>query len=114
MFKPVLSVLALAGAVCFTHAIAAEPSQAQLQAQAKISQEQATATALSRVPNGKVQSVELEREHGKLVWSFDIAQEGRSGVSEIQVDARNGKIVSQKQESASEEASEASKEAQEK
>lgn len=114
MFKPILSLLALAGAVAFTHAFAAEPSQAQLQAQAKISQEQATATALARVPNGKVRSAELEREHGKLVWSFDIARQGASGVTEIQVDARTGKIVSQKQESASQEASEARKEAQEK
>jgi uncharacterized membrane protein YkoI len=114
MIKPTLSLLALAAAVCLGNAFAAEPSQAQLQAQARISQEQATSTALARVPNGKVQSVELEREHGKLVWSFDIAQEGKSGVMEIQVDAITGKIVSQKKETAAQEAAEARKEAQEK
>lgn len=114
MYKPTLSLVALAGALTFTHAFAAEPSQAQLKAQAKVSQEHATKTALARVPNGKVQSAELEREHGKLVWSFDLAQDGNGGVTEIQVDARTGKIVSQKNESAAQEASEASKEAQEK
>jgi hypothetical protein len=114
MIKPTLSLLALAAAVCFGNAFAAEPSQAQLQAQARISQEQATSTALARVPNGKVQSVELEREHGKLVWSFDIAQEGKSGVMEIQVDATTGKIASHKKETAAQEAAEARKEAQEK
>lgn len=114
MYKPTLSLLALAGALTLTHAFAAEPSQAQLQAQAKVSQEQATRTALARVPNAKVRSAELEREHGKLVWSFDLAQDGKSGVTEIQVDARTGRVVSQKKESAAQEASEAAREAREK
>jgi uncharacterized membrane protein YkoI len=114
MFKPTHSLLALVGALALAQAFAAEPSQAQLQAQAKVTQEQATRTALARVPKGKVQSAELEREHGKLVWSFDLAQDGTSGVTEIQVDALTGKIVSQKKESAAQEASEASKETQEK
>lgn len=114
MFKPTLSLLGLAGALTLTHAFAAQPSQKQLQVQAKVSQEQAERTALARVPNGKVHSAELEREHGKLVWSFDISQDGVSDVTEIQVDARTGKIVSQKKERAAQEASEASREAQEK
>jgi uncharacterized membrane protein YkoI len=112
MYKPTLSLFALVGALALTHAFAAEPSQAQLQAQAKVSQDQATRTALARVPAAKVQSAELEREHGKLIWSFDLAQDGKTGVTEIQVDALTGKIVSQKHESAVHEASEASKEAQ--
>jgi uncharacterized membrane protein YkoI len=114
MYKSTVSLLALAGLLTLTHAFAAEPSQAQLQAQAKVSQEQATSTALARIPNAKVQSTELEREHGKLVWSFDLAQDGKSGVTEIQVDAITGKIVSVKNETAAEEAAEARKEAQEK
>lgn len=81
--------------------------------QAKVSQEQSTKTALARVPNGRVQSAELEREHGKLVWSCDLAQGRNSDVTEIQVDALTGKVVSRKKESAAQDASEASKEAQE-
>jgi hypothetical protein len=114
MFKPTVSLLALAGILTLSHALAAEPSQAQLQAQARVSQEQATRTALVRVPNAKVHSAELEREHGRLVWSFDLAQQGKAGATEIQVDAITGKIVSVKQETAAEEATEARKEAQEK
>jgi uncharacterized membrane protein YkoI len=114
MYKPALSLLALASVLTMSHAFAAEPSQAQLQAQAKISQEQATKTALARVPNGKVRSAELEREHGKLVWSFDLAQDGKAGATEIQVDALSGKIVSQKKESAAQEATEASNEGRKK
>jgi uncharacterized membrane protein YkoI len=114
MFKPTVSLLALAAVLAFSQAFAAESSQAQLQAQAKVSQEQATSTALARVPNAKVHSAELEREHGRLVWSFDLAQDGKSGVTEIQVDAISGKIVSVKKETAAQEATEARKEAQEK
>jgi uncharacterized membrane protein YkoI len=114
MFKTTVSLLALSGVLTLSHALAAEPSQAELLARAKVTQEQATRTALARVPNGHVESAELESEHGKLVWSFDLAQKGKRGTTEIQVDAISGKIVSVKQESAAEEASEARKEAQEK
>ena len=34
-----------------------------------------------------------EREHGTLVWSFDIAVPGSKDIHEVQVDAKNGMIV---------------------
>ena len=115
MFKftaPLLaSVLALGVSYSFA---AAEPSQAELTAQAKVTQAQAAKTALAAVPNGVVKSVEIEREHGKLVWSFDISQPAKDGATEIQVDARSGKIVSRKLESGADEAKEAAAEAKEK
>jgi uncharacterized membrane protein YkoI len=114
MSKPMASPLALAGALFLTAAVGAEPSQAELEAQANISQGQATRAALARVPGSKVKSAELEREHGKLVWSFDLSRRGSNGVTEIQVDAITGKIISQKHESAAHEASEARQEAQQK
>lgn len=114
MFKRTASsLLALAGALCLTHVFAAEPTQAELQTQAKVSKEQATKTALSRVPDAKVESSELEREHGKLIWSFDLARNGKPGVTEVQVDAMTGKITSMKKESAAHEAAETRQEAQE-
>jgi uncharacterized membrane protein YkoI len=73
----------------------------------KITMEQARATAVAKAP-GDVKSAELEREHGKLVYSFDIKT--TSGVREIQVDANTGVIVSDQVESAADEAREASKE----
>ena len=46
---------------------AAEPSQASLMSQAKLTQAQAQKIALAKVPSGPVESAELEREHCALV-----------------------------------------------
>lgn len=47
----------------------------------KITKEQAMATALAKVPGGRIKESELEREHGKLVWSLKGIGEG-GGVRE--------------------------------
>ncbi len=73
----------------------------------KVSEAAARATALAQVKGGRVQSAELEREAGKLVWSFDIARPGSKNVTEIWVDANSGRIVSKKQETPAEQAKEA-------
>ena len=83
--------LVLVTVVSFSVAFAAEP---ELKMQAKISQEDAAETALAKVPDGKVQAAELEKEHGKLIWSFDISMPKSKSITEIQVDAKTGKIVS--------------------
>ena len=74
---------------------------------AKVSESAARATALARVPGGMVKSAELEREGGKWVWSFDIAEARSPNVVEVQIDARTGRIVSTRQESPAEQAKEA-------
>jgi uncharacterized membrane protein YkoI len=94
-------------------ASAAEPSQAQLQSQAKVTEADARTTALAKVPGGTVSSAELEKEHGKLVWSFDIATAKTKNVTEVQVDAVTGKLVSTKTETPSQEAKEAAAEKKE-
>ena len=48
-----------------------------------------------------------------MIWSFDIAQPKSTSVVEIQVDAKSGRIVSRKVESARKEAKEAKTEHQE-
>src|SRR3989442_11495320 len=65
--------------------------QAKLASQAKITKEHAQEIALQRAP-GKVESGELEREHGKLVYSFDI-RNSKGTIDEGQVSAITGKIV---------------------
>jgi uncharacterized membrane protein YkoI len=72
----------------------AEESQGMLKRQAKITEEQARSTALAKVINGMIQSSELEKEHGILIWSFDIATPKTQNITEVQVDAKTGKIVS--------------------
>lgn len=92
-------------------AMAQKSSQSQLEKQAKVSKEEATKTALAKVPNGTVKESELETEKGKLVWSFDIASPGKKEITEVQVDAKTGEVVSVEKESAAAEAAEQKKEA---
>ena len=93
-------------AVSAVNAVAGADSQSALLAEAKITQAQATATAMAKVPGGVIKSSELETEGGQLVWSFDIAKPSTKGVTEILVDARTGQIVSMKWETPAEEARE--------
>ena len=83
-------ILAIAG---ITPSHAAEPSQASLLAQAKISKEAAAKTALAKVPGGTIKGSELEHEHGALVWSFDIAIPKSRNIHEVQVNAVTGAIA---------------------
>jgi hypothetical protein len=69
-----------------------------LAAQARISEATAQATALAKVPGGRVKAHELERENGLLIHSFDIAVAGRPGIDEVIVNALDGSIVSVKHE----------------
>jgi uncharacterized membrane protein YkoI len=78
----------------------------------KITLAQARAIALKKAP-GKVRSEELENEHGKLIYSFDIATSAKA-ITEVNVDALNGKIVAVQQENAAKEAAEKRLEAKEK
>jgi len=89
-------------------------SQAALRKEAKIAEADARKTALAAVPGGKVQSHELEREKGKLIYSYDIKVAGKSGIEEVNVDAMTGEIVAHEHEDAKTEAKERKAEAKEK
>jgi uncharacterized membrane protein YkoI len=81
-----------------------QKAQAKLARQAKITLEQAREIAIKRAP-GTIEEGELEREHGKLVYSFDIRND-HGTITEVQVDARNGRVVSVQEENAQQEADE--------
>lgn len=70
----------------------------------KITMAQARATALKKAP-GTVKSEELEHEKGKWIFSFDIAT-SKTDVTEVNVDAMNGKIAAIHHENAKKEAAE--------
>ncbi len=96
-----LTLLAPASAVPAARLAAQQPAAAYqrkvpatLLAQAKITEDSARALALAKVPHATVKEVELEQEHGSLVWSFDLAVAGKRGIEEVNVDALTGKIVS--------------------
>jgi hypothetical protein len=78
-------------------------SQAALSKEAKITMEQAQKTALAKEA-GKLQSKEIEREKGKLIYSFDIKM--ADGIHEVNVDAMTGELVEDTVESAADEAKE--------
>ena len=81
-------------------------TQAQLKKEAKVTWRQARATALKEVPNGRVSKSELERENGKVVYSFDIKVPGKSGWEEVNVDAVSGTVASREHETPKMEAKE--------
>ena len=64
-----------------------------LVAKAKITEDSARAVALKRVP-GTVQSLELENERGRLIYSWDIKVAGKPGITEVHVSALNGRVLS--------------------
>src|SRR5713226_2268055 len=77
--------------------------------QAKITEAQALAAAQKRVPKGTVKALELEKEKGKLIYSFDFEVAGRTGIDEVNVDAMTGKVLSVEHESPEDEKKEAKK-----
>ena len=86
-------------------------SQAALRKEAKITEADARKTALAAVPGGKVKSHELERENGRLIYSYDIKLAGKPGIEEVNVDAKTGEIVAHEHEDAKAEAKEKKAEA---
>lgn len=99
--------LAVAMAIC-----AAVPAMAQTQ-RPLVSMQTARVRALAVVPRGRVRSAELEREHGRLIYSFDIRVPGRAGVEEVQISALTGRLISRTHESPAAERREARTEARE-
>lgn len=89
-----------------THAKRAAATDS-LAAQVKISEATAQATALAKVPGGRVKAHELEREKGLLIYSFDIVVAGKPGIKEVNVNALDGSIVAAQHEDAAAERLEA-------
>jgi uncharacterized membrane protein YkoI len=85
-------------------------THAALMREAKITKAVATKTALAEVPRGKVRSSEIERENGKLIYSFDIKVAGKSGIEEVNVDAITGAVIAREHESPKAEKKEAAQE----
>src|SRR5512144_2630510 len=89
-----MAVLALAVGMTAAAAATSDP---------KITMTQARKVALQRA-HGKIESEELEREHGKLIYSFDIRVPNQSGITEVAGDAMKGTIVNVAHETPSQEA----------
>jgi|SRR6266850_1248993 len=93
-------------AICSTGCVTEEKKELKLQAEAKVSRADAEKSALAKVPGGTIKEGELEKEKGKLIWSFDITTPGSSDIKEVQVDAISGQVISVETETAAAEAKE--------
>src|ERR1700730_16279201 len=105
------STLLAAGMPCSVHPKKGAKKD-ELAAMAKVSQDEAQKEALASLKDSSkatVKEAELEAEHGCLIYSFDIAIQGKSGIQEVEIDAGNGKVLSNKHESAASEAAEKAK-----
>jgi len=101
-----ISIAALAAVLAASNALAGEKP--------KIERAVAEKIALARAPGGYVKEAELEKEHGKLVWSFDISRPASPDITEVQVDAMTGEVVAVEKETPHDEAREAAREKKEK
>ena|SRR6266550_2386517 len=86
-----------------------EKKEAKLEGRAKVTRVQAEQIALAKVPSGTIKEGELEKEKGKLIWSFDVATPGSADLTEVHVDANTGEVLSLEKESAGAEAKEKSR-----
>jgi hypothetical protein len=82
------------GAVTATaNVITLHESRPGLLALARIREADARATALERVPGGRIVEAELEEEGGRLVYSYDIKLDGVRGIVDVEIDATTGVVL---------------------
>jgi hypothetical protein len=108
---PAVAAMAFVGSVSQAQGSYKKELPDSLTKVAKISESVAAIAAQARVPKGKIEVVELERENGKLLYSYDIKTAGKSGIDEVHVDAMTGKVVGFVHESPSTEKKEAAEDA---
>ena len=70
-----------------------------------VSMADAKKTALARVDRGTIKSAELEKEHGRLIYSFDILSADKQ-IIEVNVDAQTGEVIAVERETADKERAE--------
>jgi hypothetical protein len=104
----ILAIGALTGCVCTKgEKQHQEAKQAKLMAEAKVTKADAEKIALAKVPSGTMKEGELEKEKGRLIWSFDITTPDTKDITEVNVDAITGDVVSVEKEAAESETKEA-------
>jgi uncharacterized membrane protein YkoI len=86
---------------------------AKLVKEAKITEVVAAEAALKAVPGGLILAMELEKEDGKFIYSYDVKTPGKSGIDEVHIDAMTGAVVNNVHETPADEKTEAAKDAKE-
>jgi uncharacterized membrane protein YkoI len=106
LFCAALCSVGVSTATAQEPAVKVKEEKPGLLAQAKITPDSATRVAQGRVPGGKIRSAEIEMEDGRLIYSFDFKVAGKSGVEEVNVNARTGAIAGVEHETPRSEAAE--------
>lgn len=70
----------------------------------KISLARAERIALHLVPQGGLGTEELSMENGRPTWTIDVQLPNRKELNEVEIDARNGRVIASRIETAEEEA----------
>jgi|SRR5437899_2990484 len=81
----------------------------KLAASAKVSRAEAERIALARVPGGTIKEAEIEKEHGRVIWSVDVATAGTPDITEVHVDAQTSEVLGIEKESPASETKEKKK-----
>ncbi len=102
-------VFGVAASLSLAGLVSAE-SEREMMREAKVDRMHAERIAVAAAHGGKVVEIELEREHGKLIWSCDVVKENSKMVTDVEIDAKLGKVLSVKQESAAKKAKDAAEE----
>jgi uncharacterized membrane protein YkoI len=71
---------------------------AKLMNLATVPESTAAVTAMAQVAGGRIQAVELENEHGNLIYSYELTVAGRRGIKEVNVNAKTGAVVNTEDE----------------
>lgn len=83
---------------------------AKLLSRATVKEADAAKIAQAKFPNARIQAVELENEDGRLIYSYELKTAGKSGIDEVNVNAKTGKLVNTEHEGAKAESREAAQE----
>ena len=106
-----LAAVAIAAPAAFAQTPYKRDVPDKLLKSAKISEKDAVAKAHAAIPNGTIDALELERENGTLLWSFDVKVPGKTGIDELHVNAVTGKVGKIQHESPAAEEKEAAADA---
>jgi hypothetical protein len=113
----ICSILALglaAGGLTACSSMKGEGNAAKLEAAAKVTKADAEKIALAKVPGGTIKEGGIEKEKGKVIWSFDIATAGTKDITEVAVDAMTGEVIAVDKETPADQEKEKKADAKEK
>ncbi len=102
-----ITLLSIVTSLCLGAAFASEsPATDKASGSKKITEQQARDIAKRQIPDGALESAELETEDGVLIWSVDVRPHGSNDIRELQIDAHDGHVIKTETETPADQAAE--------